>query len=122
MKIKRFNEQKEERQRLPMNIITSYYVNVQDIDDLFTNIYSPVLKFYSCDSFNYSDETQHFILDITGDLGEDEDEVMNVFLDLKEENDKNYYDTESITCEDILNKLCQDGHIPSGRYVISICG
>ena len=109
MKLKRFNEQAEERQTLPMRIITTYEVDYDDLDSFVKKVYG--FKYDSVVENEWNNDSS-YTFQIKGDLD---------LLDEGEE--EQIRDGENPYCcvRSILEILCADGHIPSGHYTIKVC-
>jgi len=105
MRLRRYNENIEERKKLDMEIITLFIIDSDKFNTFVWNLYEDI-----CFDSNEGDDYQD-ILEITGNvlsfLGEDEIEGIK---------------TGEQTCIsniDILEILCSEGHIPPGNYQIN---
>lgn len=118
MRLKRFKENKGERSRLKMEIVSTFKVKIKDLEKFIKEVYD-----FNYDTLGFEDfdreETDYGFID--GDLSRIEDEDLESFREGITQGDietnENRWMPDVVS---LLEILCSDGLIPSGDYKIIV--
>ena len=109
MKVKKFNENIDDKPRLKMEMVSMIKVDYDDLEDFIKEVYGFTYETVAEEEWN-NDSNYEFRVN---------DNMAGNVIPVSKI--RNGYFPGSFSLGLILNMLCDDGLIPSGNYTISVC-